>query len=210
MSNEPRCCCRSVGNHLGAGDAHLAKAAALVPALFLPMVLLALWGTLMFFRSSFAYVRPSSVVQTCPEHGLSDGKRWLTVRCTRVTRWSQASPRACCRSTSTARAAPPSALVRTAGPLADDCSCRAGLSDRWCCVAGFRGSLEGCGKQSAFALASVLCWYGALNYRTAARTLFLRPYLAHFCSVFRHFFAVFSVLTPGFQKVAPKDRGAVP
>ena len=52
-------CCRSVGNHLGAGDAHLAKAAALVPALFLPMVLLALWGTLMFFRSSFAYVRPS-------------------------------------------------------------------------------------------------------------------------------------------------------
>eukprot|EP01045_Picozoa_sp_COSAG04_P010547 COSAG04_NODE_648_length_11585_cov_20.935335_12_plen_113_part_00 len=49
--------------------------------------------------------------------------------------------------------------------------------------------------------------YGALNYRTAARTLFLRPYLAHFCSFFRHFFAVFSVLTPGFQRVAPKDRG---
>eukprot|EP01045_Picozoa_sp_COSAG04_P013583 COSAG04_NODE_971_length_9098_cov_6.273253_2_plen_208_part_00 len=50
--------------------------------------------------------------------------------------------------------------------------------------------------------------YGALNYRTAARTLFLRPYLAHFCSSFRRFFAVFSILTPGFQKVAPKDRGA--
>ena len=49
-----------------------------------------------------------------------------------------------------------------------------------------------------------------LDYRTAARTLFLRPYLAHFCPVFSRFFAVFSVLTPGFQKVAPKDRGAVP
>ena len=52
--------------------------------------------------------------------------------------------------------------------------------------------------------------YGPLDYRTAARTLFLRPYLAHFCPVFSRFFAVFSVLTPGFQKVAPKDRGAVP
>ena len=52
--------------------------------------------------------------------------------------------------------------------------------------------------------------YGPLNYRTAARTLFLRPYLAHFCPVFSRFFAVFSVLKPGFQKVAPKDRGAVP
>ena len=52
--------------------------------------------------------------------------------------------------------------------------------------------------------------YGPLNYRTAARTLFLSPYLAHFCPVFSRFFAVFSVLTPGFQKVAPKDRGAVP
>ena len=51
--------------------------------------------------------------------------------------------------------------------------------------------------------------YGRLNYRTAARTLFLRPYLAHFCSFFRRCFAVFSVLTPGFQKVAPKDRGSV-
>ena len=38
--------------------------------------------------------------------------------------------------------------------------------------------------------------YGPLNYRTAARTLFLRPYLAHFCSFFRRFFADFSVLTP--------------
>ena len=52
--------------------------------------------------------------------------------------------------------------------------------------------------------------YGRLNYRTAARTLFLRPYLAHFCPVFSRFFAVFSVVTPGFQKVAPKDRGVVP
>ena len=52
--------------------------------------------------------------------------------------------------------------------------------------------------------------YGPLNYRTATRTFFLRPYLAHFCPVFSRFFAVFSVLTPGFQKVAPKDRGAFP
>ena len=52
--------------------------------------------------------------------------------------------------------------------------------------------------------------YRRLNYRTAARTLFLSPYLARFCPVFSHFFAVFSVLTPGFQKVAPKDRGPVP
>ena len=29
--------------------------------------------------------------------------------------------------------------------------------------------------------------YGPFNYRTAARTLFLRPYLAHFCSFFRGF-----------------------
>ena len=49
--------------------------------------------------------------------------------------------------------------------------------------------------------------YGPLDYRAAARTLFLRPYLAHFFPFFRHFFAVFSVLTPGFQNVAPKDRG---
>ena len=49
-------------------------------------------------------------------------------------------------------------------------------------------------------------WYGPLNYGTAARTLFLRPYLA----LLPRFFAVFSVLTPGFQKVAPKDRGPVP
>ena len=52
--------------------------------------------------------------------------------------------------------------------------------------------------------------YGPLNYGTAARTLFLRPYLAHFCPVFSRFFAVFSVLKPGFQKVAPEDRGPVP
>ena len=37
-----------------------------------------------------------------------------------------------------------------------------------------------------------------------------RPYLAHFCPVFSRLFAVFSILTPGFQKVAPKDPGAVP
>ena len=52
--------------------------------------------------------------------------------------------------------------------------------------------------------------YGPLKYRTAARTLFLRPYLAHFCSFFRGSFAALSVLAPGFQKVAPKDRGTVP
>jgi len=52
--------------------------------------------------------------------------------------------------------------------------------------------------------------YGRLNYRTAARTLFNRPYFAHCCSSFRRLFAVFSVLTPGIQKVAPKDRGSVP
>jgi len=50
----------------------------------------------------------------------------------------------------------------------------------------------------------VNCLYGPLDYRTAARTLFLGPYLAHFCPVFARFFAVFSVLTR-----APKDRGAV-
>ena len=52
--------------------------------------------------------------------------------------------------------------------------------------------------------------YGPLNYRTAARTLFLRLYLARFCSFFRHFFAVFSVLTPGIRSVAPEDRGPLP
>ena len=50
--------------------------------------------------------------------------------------------------------------------------------------------------------------YGPLNYRTAARTLFLRPYLAHFCSSFRRFFAVLSVLAPGFRRGAPEDRGS--
>ena len=40
--------------------------------------------------------------------------------------------------------------------------------------------------------------------------LFLRPYLAHFCSFSRRFFAVFSVLTRGIRKVAPEDRGSVP
>ena len=36
------------------------------------------------------------------------------------------------------------------------------------------------------------------------------PYLAHFCSFFRYFFAVFSVLTSGIQQAAPKDRAPVP
>ena len=52
--------------------------------------------------------------------------------------------------------------------------------------------------------------YLSIKNRSATRTLFLRPYLAHFCPVFSPFFAGFSVLKPGFQKVAPKDRGAVP
>eukprot|EP01045_Picozoa_sp_COSAG04_P006667 COSAG04_NODE_332_length_16554_cov_392.698590_10_plen_166_part_00 len=57
-------------------------------------------------------------------------------------------------------------------------------------------------------VAVITAMYGALDYRTAARTLFLRPYLAHFCSFFRRFFAAFSVLTPGIRRGAPKDRGA--
>ena len=65
------------------------------------------------------------------------------------------------------------------------------------------------GEGSGFVPRKVI-WYGPLNYRTATRTLFLRPYLAHFYPVFSRCFAVFSVLTPGFQKVAPKDRRAVP
>ena len=47
------------------------------------------------------------------------------------------------------------------------------------------------------------------KHRRAARTLFRWLYLAHFCSFFLRFFAVFSVLTPGIQKVAPEDRGPV-
>ena len=52
--------------------------------------------------------------------------------------------------------------------------------------------------------------YSRHDFRRAARTLFDRLYLAHFCSFFRRFFAVFSALTPGFQKVALEDRGSVP
>ena len=52
--------------------------------------------------------------------------------------------------------------------------------------------------------------YLSITNRSATRTLFVRPYLAHFCPVFSRFFAVFSVLKPGFQKVAPEDRGPVP
>ena len=40
--------------------------------------------------------------------------------------------------------------------------------------------------------------------------LFFLGHISPFCPVFSRFFAVFSVLTPGFQKVAPKDRGSVP
>ena len=38
--------------------------------------------------------------------------------------------------------------------------------------------------------------YGPLDYRTVARTLFPRPYLAHFGSFFRHCFAVLSARNP--------------
>jgi len=62
----------------------------------------------------------------------------------------------------------------------------------------------------ALALMLSLAIYLSITNRSATHTLFLRPYLAHFCPVFSRFFAVFSVLKPGFQKVAPKDRGAVP
>ena len=74
-------------------------------------------------------------------------------------------------------------------------------------IGDLRATLKTLGREDFFLANNE---YGPLNYRTAARTLLLRPYLAHFCSVFRRFFAVFSVLTPGFQNVAPKDRGAVP
>ena len=70
------------------------------------------------------------------------------------------------------------------------------------------------GREDGFALkggdatrGSLKTMCGPLDYRTAARTLFLRPYLAHFCSFFRRFFAVFSVLTPGIRRGAPKDPG---
>ena len=44
-----------VGNHLGAGDAYRAKCAALVPAVFLPVVIAALWLILMLLRDQFAF-----------------------------------------------------------------------------------------------------------------------------------------------------------
>eukprot|EP01045_Picozoa_sp_COSAG04_P016205 COSAG04_NODE_1335_length_7178_cov_14.567679_7_plen_1040_part_00 len=50
--------------------------------------------------------------------------------------------------------------------------------------------------------------YGPLNYRTAARTLFLRPYLAHFCPVFSRFFAVFSRLDASIPESGTKRPGA--
>ena len=74
-------------------------------------------------------------------------------------------------------------------------------------IGDLRATLKTLGREDFFLANNE---YGPLNYRTAARTPFLRPCLAQFCPVFRRFFAVFSVLTPGFQKVAPKDRGAVP
>ena len=49
----------------------------------------------------------------------------------------------------------------------------------------------------------------SITNRSATRTLFRWLFLAHFCSFFLRFFAVFSVLTPGIQKVAPKDPGPV-
>ena len=50
----------------------------------------------------------------------------------------------------------------------------------------------GCWTHRDTVCTCVRSWYGPLNYRTAARTLFLRPYLAHFCPVF----LVFSRFSP--------------
>ena len=83
----------------------------------------------------------------------------------------------------------------------------AGMGDARLTELGARRSEVADGEWVA-ALERCFAEYGHLNYRTAARTLFLRPYLAHFCPVFSRFFAVFSVLTPGFQKVAPKRPGS--
>ena len=52
--------------------------------------------------------------------------------------------------------------------------------------------------------------YLSITNRSATRTLFVRLYLAHFGRFFLRFFAVLSVLTPGIQQAAPKDRGPVP
>ena len=49
--------------------------------------------------------------------------------------------------------------------------------------------------------------YLSITNRSATRTLFVRLYLAHFGRFFPRFFAVLSVLTPGIQQAAPKDRG---
>ena len=43
-----------VGNHLGAGDAYRARCAALVPAVFLPVIVTALWVILYAIRDKFA------------------------------------------------------------------------------------------------------------------------------------------------------------
>ena len=71
------------------------------------------------------------------------------------------------------------------------------------------------GRVRAHRLRQVVSVVVVVTYRVASiierrPTLFLRPYLAHFCSFFRHSFAVFAVLTPGIRKVAPEDRGSAP
>ena len=49
--------------------------------------------------------------------------------------------------------------------------------------------------------------YRPLNYISAARTLFNRPYLAHFCPRFPAVFrCCFRLETPGTRKATPKDR----
>ena len=73
----------------------------------------------------------------------------------------------------------------------------------WAVHCGLGSAFEGCMPSNTTlpltdlstpgAAATLKDWYGPLNYRTAARTLFLRPYLAHFCPVFSRFFVVFSV-----------------
>ena len=50
--------------------------------------------------------------------------------------------------------------------------------------------------------------YGPLNYRTAARTLLLRPYLAHFCSFFRRFFRCSLRLDARIPESGTKRPGA--
>ena len=58
--------------------------------------------------------------------------------------------------------------------------------------AGWGGWVAAGAKGMALRPNSLWSAYGPLNYRTAARTPFLRPYLAHFCPVF----LVFSRFSP--------------